>query len=111
MGYNLKNNGWLNNSTKENNQAMKEDNVPWRGAHEKCHKFFSIIFSTLTDKDGIIMDWNRFVLSSFILFGVQLSLVLIAFPIGFRNFTSFHFDVSRPQGQNFKGEHAMHYNH
>jgi hypothetical protein len=58
MGYNLQRDGWLNSFTDEKNQAMKEDGVPWRGAREKRHEFYSILFSALTDKDDIVMDWQ-----------------------------------------------------
>lgn len=37
---------------------MREDGLLWRGAREKCHEFFSIFFSTFTDKDDIVMDWQ-----------------------------------------------------
>ena len=58
MGYNLKRDGWLNSFTDEMNQSIREDGVPWRVAREKLPEFFSIIFSALTDKDDIIMDWQ-----------------------------------------------------
>jgi hypothetical protein len=35
MGYNLKQDGWLNNFTDLKNQSMRDDGVPWRGAREK----------------------------------------------------------------------------
>ena len=37
---------------------MRDDGVPWRGAHEKHHEFFSIICFAPTDNDDIIMDWQ-----------------------------------------------------
>ena len=58
MGYNLKRDGYLNNFVDANNQSMREDGVPWRGAREKRADFYSILFSALTDKDDIIMDWQ-----------------------------------------------------
>ena len=58
LGYNLKRDGWLNSFTDAKNQSTRKDGVPWRGAREKCPKFFSIIFSALADNDGIIMDWQ-----------------------------------------------------
>ena len=58
MGYNLKRDGWLNNFVDAKNQSMREDGVPWRGAREKRPDFFSILFSALTDKDDIILDWQ-----------------------------------------------------
>ena len=44
--------------TNEKCQAMRSDGVPWRGAREKHHVFFSITFATLTDKNDVIMDWQ-----------------------------------------------------
>ena len=58
MGYNLKRDGYLNSFVDANNQSMREDGVPWRGAREKRADFYSILFSALTDKDDIIMDWQ-----------------------------------------------------
>ena len=58
MGYNLKRDGWLNSFVDAKNQSMREDGVPWRGAREKRPDFFSILFSALTDKDDIILDWQ-----------------------------------------------------
>jgi hypothetical protein len=40
-GYNLQRDGWLNAFTDEKSQAMRSDGVPWRGAREKHHVFFS----------------------------------------------------------------------
>jgi len=56
-GYNLQRDGWLNAFTEEESQAMRDDRVPWRGAREKHYHFFAILFSTLTDKNDVIMDW------------------------------------------------------
>jgi hypothetical protein len=58
MGYNLKRDGWLNNFTDSKNQFVKVDGVPWKNAREKRPEFFSILFSALTDKDDIILDWQ-----------------------------------------------------
>jgi len=58
MGYNLKRDGWLNSFVDVNNQSMREDGVPWRGPREKRADFFTILFSALTDKDDIVMDWQ-----------------------------------------------------
>jgi hypothetical protein len=58
MGYNLKQDDWLNSFTDVKNQSMRDDRVPWRGAREKRPEFFSILFSALTDKDDIIFDWQ-----------------------------------------------------
>ena len=58
MGYNLKRDGWLNSFVDVQNQCVREDGVPWRGAREKRPEFFSILFSALTDKDDIVMDWQ-----------------------------------------------------
>jgi hypothetical protein len=65
QGYNLKRDGWLNSFTDLKNQSVRDDGVPWRGAREKRPEFFSIIFSALTDKDDIILDWQCGVGSSF----------------------------------------------
>lgn len=69
-GYNLKRDGWLNSFVDANNQSMREDGVPWRGAREKRADFFSILFSALTDKDDIILDWQC---------GVGMSLISLFF--------------------------------
>ena len=58
MGYNLKRDGWLNNFVDAKNQSMREGGVPWRGAREKGPNLFSILFSALTDKEDIIVDWQ-----------------------------------------------------
>jgi hypothetical protein len=55
--YNLQQDGWLNTFTDEKSQAMHSDGVPWQGALEKHHVFFSILFVTLTDKNDVFMDW------------------------------------------------------
>ena len=72
MGYNLKRDGWLNSFTDLKNQSVRVDGVPWRGAREKRPDFFSILFTALTDKDDIIMDWQcgvgSFFFSNFSLF-------------------------------------------
>jgi len=57
-GYNLQRDGWLNAFTEDESQTMRDDGVPWRGAREKHHLFFKILFATLTDKNDIIMDWQ-----------------------------------------------------
>ena len=57
-GYNLQRDGWLNAFTDEKNQAMRNDGLPWRGAREKYHVFFSILLTTLTNKNDVIMDWQ-----------------------------------------------------
>ena len=57
-GYNLQRDGWLNAFTDEKSQAMRSDVIPWRGAREKHHVFFSILLATLTDKNDVIMDWQ-----------------------------------------------------
>jgi hypothetical protein len=58
MGYSLKRDSWLNSFVDVNNQSMRRDGVPWRGAREKRPEFYSILFSALTDKNDIIMDWQ-----------------------------------------------------
>ena len=58
MGHNLKRDGWLNSFTDLKNQSVRDDGVPWRGAREKRPEFFSVLFSALTDKDGIVLDWQ-----------------------------------------------------
>ena len=57
-GYNLQRYGWLNAFTDEKSQAMHNDGVPWRGAREKHHVFFSILLLSLTNKNDVIMDWQ-----------------------------------------------------
>ena len=57
MEYLLKKDGMLSNFTNDNNQLKKGD-VPWRGTCEKHSKFSEIIFSTFTNKDNIVMDWQ-----------------------------------------------------
>ncbi len=57
-GYSLKRDGWLTSFTDLNNQSMRDDGVPWRGAREKRPDFFNTLFAALTDKDDIIMDWQ-----------------------------------------------------
>ena len=57
-GYNLQRDGWLNAFTDEKSQAMRNDGVPWRDAHEKHHVFFPILLSILTDKNDVIMHWQ-----------------------------------------------------
>ena len=101
MGYNLKRDGWLNNFTNEKNQVMREDGVPWRGAHEKYHEFFSIIFF-LMDKDDIIMNWQCgvglfFISLNFIslFFYISFFLVFIALHIHFFILTFLFFWCSR----------------
>ena len=88
IGYNIKRDGWLNNFTEEKNQAIRENGVPWRGAREKRHEFFSILFSSLTDDDDIIMNWqcgvDLFFISLYFksLFSyVSLLLYLLHFPL------------------------------
>jgi len=76
MGYSLKRDGWLNSFVDVSNQSMRGDGVPWRGAREKRSEFFSILFSALTDKDDIIMDWQCGVGVFFISFFSHISLFL-----------------------------------
>ena len=57
-GYSLKRDGWITSFTDLNNQSMRDDGVPWRGAREKRPDFFNTLFSALTDKDDIIFDWQ-----------------------------------------------------
>ena len=57
-GYHLQRDGWLNAFTDEKTQTMRSDGIPWRGAREKHQAFYSIIFSTLTDKNDVVMDWQ-----------------------------------------------------
>jgi hypothetical protein len=60
-GYNLQRDGWLNAFTDNKNQVMRSDGLPWQGACEKHHVFFSIIFTTLTDKnDYELAVWCRY---------------------------------------------------
>ena len=84
MGYNLKRDGWLNSFSDVKNQSMSDDEVHRRGAREKCPKFFSIIFSVLTDNDNIILDWQcdvgSFLTSLFLM--SLFSDVLISFVFG-----------------------------
>ena len=90
MGYNLKRDGWLNNFTDLKNQSVRVDGVPWRGAREKRPEFFAILFSALTDKDDIILDWQcgvgSFFFSSFSHF----------FPFGFFDFICNRFLIHFP---------------
>ena len=82
MGYNLKRDGWLNCFIDVKNQSMRGDEVPWRGAHEKRPEFFSVIFSTLTDKDwqcGVgLFFTSLFFISLFFMF--LFLLLLVHFP-------------------------------
>ena len=84
QGYNLKRDGWLNSFVDANNQSMRDDGMPWRGAREKGPDFFSILFSALTDKDDIIMDWQCGVgmlfICLFLIFTFFPSFVLFCFP-------------------------------
>src|SRR5450631_1309456 len=98
MSYNLKRDGWLNSFADAKNQSMREDGVPWRGAREKRPEFFSIIFSALTDKDDIIMDWQcslgLFFFSLFLMtffFIVLFSFLLVPFSIHYLIITFSHF--------------------
>ena len=56
--YNLQQDGWLNAFTNEKSQAMRTVAIPWRGAREKYHVFFSILLAILTNKNDVIMDWQ-----------------------------------------------------
>ena len=58
IGYDLKKDGWLNNFADAKKQSMREDRVPWSGAHKNHPEFFSIIFPALMDNDDIIIDWQ-----------------------------------------------------
>jgi hypothetical protein len=67
---------------------------------EKCLEFFSIIFSSLTDKDDIILDWQCSVGSfftslffMFLFFDVLISFVFGPFSIHFYILTYSHFVV------------------
>ena len=100
MRYNLKRDGWLNNFTDVKNQSMRDNGVPWRSAHEKRRKFFSILLSALTDKDDIVFDWQCGVGSLFIsmflmyLFSdVLILFVFVSFPIHFLIITFPHLFV------------------
>ena len=57
-GYNLQRDGWLNAFTNEKSQTMLTDGIPWRGAYEEHHLFFSIFFATLTAKNDFLMNWQ-----------------------------------------------------
>jgi hypothetical protein len=48
--YNLQQDGWLNAFTDEKSQAMRTDVIPWTGARERHHIFFSIILATFTER-------------------------------------------------------------
>jgi hypothetical protein len=89
MGYNLKRDGWLNSFVDVHNQSMREEGMPWRGAREKGPDFFSILFSALTDKDDIVMDWQcgvgMFLISLFSI--LNLSSQLVSFSIFSRSLT------------------------
>ena len=50
--------GWLDAFTDEKSEAMRNDGIPWRGARERHHDFFSILLATPTDKNDVIMDWQ-----------------------------------------------------
>ena len=102
MDYNLKRDGWLNSLTNVKNQSMREDGVPWRGAREKCPKFFPIFFSVLTGKDDIIIDWQcdvgwffitLFFMSLF--FNVLFYFIFVSFSIHFLILIFSHFVVLR----------------
>ena len=56
--YNLQRDGWLNAFTDEKSQAISTDGIPWRGAHEKYHGFFSNLLAILTDKNDVVMNWQ-----------------------------------------------------
>lgn len=98
MGYNLQKDGWLNSFTDEKNQALSEDGVPWRGAREKRHEFYSILFSALTDKDDIVMDWQcglgLFSTFLFLIFYYFISLCYTFLQFGSKCFRWFHYCVS-----------------
>ena len=57
-GYNLQRDGCMNAFTDEKSQAMRNNGKPWRGAREKNHVSFSILFAILTDNNDVIMDWQ-----------------------------------------------------
>jgi hypothetical protein len=90
MDYNFKRDGWLKSFVDVQSQSMREDVMPWRGAREKRPEFFSILFSALTDKDNIIMDWQSgvgmFLISLF--FILNFSSQLVSFSI-FSRFLTF----------------------
>ena len=67
---------------------MRDNRVPWRAAREKRPEFFSIIFSTLTDKGDFVLDWQcgvgSFFISLFLMYlfsDVLISLYLFHFLI------------------------------
>ena len=88
MGYNLKRDVWLNSFVDDQNQCVREDGVPWRDAREKRPEFFSILFSALTDKDDIVMDWQ----CSVGMFLISLFFILVFFPCFFSFYLS-HFPL------------------
>jgi hypothetical protein len=79
MGYNLKRDGWLNSFVDVQNQAVRENGVPWRGAREKRPEFFSILFFALSDKDDIVMDWQ----CGLGMFLMSLFFILVFFLVSF----------------------------
>jgi hypothetical protein len=79
MGYNPKRDGWLNNFVDVQNQSVREDGVPWRGAREKRPEFFSILFSALSNKDDIVMDWQ----CGMGMFLISLFFILVFFLVSF----------------------------
>ena len=58
IGMSLEMDALLHNFTDGENQLMKNDKDPWRGAREKCRDFFNIFIQTLTAKHDIVMDWQ-----------------------------------------------------
>ena len=78
LGYNLKRDGWLNSFTDVKNQTVRDDGMPWRGAREKRPEFFWIIFSALTDKADIILDW-QFGVGLFFFSFCYMYLILVVF--------------------------------
>ncbi len=87
-GYSLKRDGWITSFTDLNNQSMRDDGVPWRGAREKRPDFFNTLFAALTDKDDIIFDWQCGVgLSLMSPFFSSLSFVFVTFPFRFVSLT------------------------
>ena len=86
-GYNLQRDGWLNAITDEKNQTIRFDGIPWRGALEKHHVFFSILLVIPTDNNDVVMDWQ----CSACTHSLSASSLLWIFRYFF--FTSFHTNI------------------
>jgi hypothetical protein len=76
--YNLHQDGWLNAFTDEKSQAMRTDVIPWRGAHERHHIFFSIILAIFTER--MMLLWTGSAVKVRIFFSI---IITLSFPLFF----------------------------